>query len=146
MYALRAYAVQVCELPEGSPRFPALQNLSSQGLGWALFGVVQYLLWVLARTVPYLELPFCTCSLVHLYSSFKSQLQRHLLFEAFTKWREMLTHVFLSTLYRFLYYFAHQAILQFIHLFLSTRVPSLLERRTISLILFLVSDILSGQQ
>lgn len=82
----------VFELQEGLPRFPALQNFTSQGLGWALFGVVQYLFWVLACAVPYLEFPFSTCSLVNFYSSFKSQLQHHLLCEAFTKRREMLTH------------------------------------------------------
>lgn len=52
--------------------------------------------------------------------------------------------VFLSLMCRFLYYFAHLMILQFIHLSLSSRVPSPLRKRTISL-LFLVPGILSGK-
>lgn len=134
MHALRACAARGYELQEGLTRSPVVKNLSSQGLGWALPRVsntssesLLMLFHVWNSLSPLAHLYISTPSL-SLNSSIICSLKPLPSAEGCSP------TVFLNTLYRFQYNFAHPTILQFIHFFLSPRVPSPPRKRTISLI------------
>lgn len=129
-HALRAYAALVHELPWRL--YPALREVL----------VKLYLVCLKPFACPRTCCPSAWNSLsplAHLQisahpSSFNSSVICSVHFHP-SEGRCSLT-VFLSMVYSFPYYFPHLIILQFIHISLSTRVPSLLRKRTISLICY----------
>lgn len=114
--------------PERLTQVPALQNLNSLDLGWASS------IWVSKTSLVFVHMLLHLLAISH--SSFKSQFQWHLLWSLHPSEGRCSPTVLLSTLYRFLQHFAHLTMLQFIHLCLSSRVPSPLRKRTTSLICY----------